>query len=226
MVNQVELGAMGWRKDHYDLMTICQLPHFCYLSTMKNASEPEALYGGTYTAKDYLSWTFDAMVELIKGKVWKMAPAPASQHQRVSSKLTANFVRQFEQKPCEVFHAPYDVYFTRDVEHFEEANTVVQPDLCVICDSHKIKSFGCVGAPDLVVEILSKSTAKKDLNDKYQIYEEFGVKEYWVVHPFEKAINLFILKDGAFADAGTFGETESMNSSLFPELAVSLEQVF
>ena len=193
---------------------------------MNEVNEPEALYGGNYTAKDYLSWTFDELVELIKGKVWKMSPAPTSRHQRISVELSRIFANSFRKHQCTLFHAPFDVYLTHDLDQYKAANTVVQPDLCVICDRTKIKEFGCVGAPDLVVEILSKSTAKKDLNDKYNVYQEFGVKEYWVVFPLEKAITIYALVDGRFEEHGLYNFEDEIGSKLFPELTFGLEEVF
>ena len=193
---------------------------------MNEVNEPEALYGGNYTAKDYLSWTFDELVELIKGKVWKMSPAPTSRHQIANSNLSRLFGNHFVGHKCITIHAPFDVYLTHEPNDYKSARTVVQPDLCVICDRTKIREFGCVGAPDLVVEILSKSTAKKDLNDKFNVYQEFGVREYWVVFPLEKAITIYTLVDGRFEEHGLFNFEDEIDSKLFPELTFKLEEVF
>lgn len=193
---------------------------------MKEVKEPTALYGSNYTAKDYLSWKFEELVELIKGKVWHVSPAPKSNHQRLLREIVIYFGHFFENKKCEYFFAPFDVYLTHEPENYQNASTVVQPDLCVICDSHKIKEFGCVDAPDLVVEILSKGTAKKDLNDKYNVYQEFGVKEYWVVHPFEKAISVYSLSEGVYKDVGLFNEEDTLKSVVFQDLELQIAEVF
>src|SRR5207237_8490272 len=93
---------------------------------------------------------------------------------------------------------PFDVYLVKPEQDYKKTRNVVQPDLCIICDKEKIKKFGCVGSPDLLVEILSPSTASKDLKQKYELYEEYGVKEYWVVYPSEKVIQIYTLEDGNY----------------------------
>ncbi len=116
----------------------------------------------TYTYADYLTWQFDEMVEIIKGKMFKMSPAPARMHQRVSSNLMHQVQGFFYKKPCQVYHAPFDVRLLAKKGNSDaQILTVVQPDLCVICDLSKLDEKGCVGAPDLVIEILSPSTRKK-----------------------------------------------------------------
>ncbi len=187
-------------------------------------SEPD--YSGSYTVKDYLSWTFDGFYEIIKGKVWKMSPAPTSSHQRVSFNLSFEFGRIFKGQNCEAFHAPFDVYFVRCGEETSNGTTVLQPDICIICDKSKIHEKGCVGAPDLVVEIISPSTAKKDLDDKYKVYEEFGVKEYWVVFPGEKAINIYSLIEGKYELFKSLSHDEELQSPLFEHLKFRVEDVF
>ena len=188
-------------------------------------SEPDCSVN--YTAKDYLNWTFEGLYELIKGKVWKMSPAPSSEHQRIDRKLVRKMLPLFsEGGSCELFYAPFDVYLVQEGEAIEKSTTVVQPDICVICDAHKIQDKGCIGAPDLVVEILSPSTAKKDLNDKFNVYEEFGVKEYWVVFPGQNAINIYSLIDGKFELHRTFRQDEILQSPLFEKLSFKVVEVF
>ncbi len=148
---------------------------------------------GTYTAKDYLQWQFEGMVELIKGKIFKMSPAPTSWHQSISMFLTGTLWQHLNDKSCKLFAAPFDVYLTHTPKNYKTTNNIVQPDLCVICDISKIKEFGCVGAPDFIIEILSKSTRKKDLTHKKDLYEEFGVQEYWIVSPQEELIIVNLL---------------------------------
>lgn len=186
--------------------------------------EPD--YTAYYTAQDYAKWTFEGLFELIKGRVWKMSPAPSASHQRVCFELTSEFSNVFRRKACQVFFAPFDVYLVNEGQSVAQGSTVVQPDLCVICDAQKIEEKGCIGAPDLVVEILSPSTAKKDLNDKYSIYQEFGVKEYWVVFPFDKAITLYVLHEGSFVEHASYAISDRLQSHLFPELSFELSEVF
>jgi Uma2 family endonuclease len=187
-------------------------------------SEPDL--SGTYTAADYMSWTFDGLVELIRGKIFKMSPAPSTQHQVVLRNLNRHFDQLFTGSPCISLFAPLDVYLVKPDEEADKTNNIVQPDLLVVCDKTKIKSFGCVGAPDLVVEIISPHTSKKDLTLKYTLYEEYGVREYWTVYPQEKIIHIFILSDGHYAAPKIYTQDETAVSTIFPDLQIPLDGVF
>ncbi len=185
----------------------------------------------TYSYADYLLWRFEERLELIRGKVFRMSPAPNVKHQRVSINLTlaiGDFLKN-QQKGCQLFSAPFDVRLF-DSQKSKKANkdifTVVQPDLCVICDAEKLDEQGCVGAPDLIIEILSKGNSKKEMQTKYELYEQAGVKEYWVVVPYEEFVHQFVLnEDGKYYLKGIFVDG-AMPCHLFPELQVDLEQVF
>ena len=186
--------------------------------------EPD--YGAYYTAKDYVKWTFDGLYELINGKVWKMAPAPGAKHQRASFELTAEFSKVFRRQKCEVFVAPFDVFLTKTGEDELATDTVVEPDLCIICDPSKITERGCMGAPDLVVEILSPSTAKKDLNDKYKLYEQYGIPEYWVVFPREQSIEIFTLQNKKYERWILASKGDVIQSQLFDHLRFNIDDIF
>ncbi|MFY0674854.1 MAG: Uma2 family endonuclease [Bacteroidia bacterium] len=118
------------------------------------------------------------------------------------------------------------MYLVKDEEEVTKGTTVVQPDVCVICDSAKIQEKGCIGAPYLIIEIISPSTAKKDLNDKFDVYEEFGVKEYWVVFPGEKAINIYSLSDGQYELFKSYEKDDILQSPLFNQLKFKVDEVF
>ena len=150
-----------------------------------------------YTYADYLTWQFDEMVELIRGKIFKMSPAPSLHHQRISRNLFLQVGNHLAEKRCEVFHAPFDVRLPLSPEKqtADKVDTIVQPDLCVVCDPAKLDARGCSGAPDWIIEILSKGTAQKDLNDKFELYQFAGVREYWVVHPHEGTVLAYVLDD-------------------------------
>src|SRR6218665_1287708 len=135
------------------------------------AEEPDL--SGTYSYADYLNWQWDDMTELIRGKIFRMSPAPGSLHQRVSGNLFGLLWNQLKGKPCQVFSAPFDVRLpVKWKKNDRDITTVVQPDLCVICDPSKIDERGCLGAPDLIMEILSRHTSTKDVRDKFDVYEE------------------------------------------------------
>ena len=188
--------------------------------------EPDFNYQGQYTYADYMGWQLDEMVEIIKGKLFKMAPAPGSTHQTVSGNLHLVFGNYFKNKTCKVFAAPFDVILPIADKQREKSTTVVQPDLCVICNPSFIEERGCFGAPDLIIEILSPSTSKKDMTDKYEVYEEAGVKEYWIVMPKEQLIEIFLLEKGKYQRKGTYVFEDNITSAALPGLVVPLSEVF
>ena len=149
--------------------------------------------GKTYSYADYLTWIFQEKLELIKGKIFQMSPAPSRYHQQVSGNLHGIMWTAFKNHSCNLYAAPFDVRLldkkksTLDKDIF----TVVQPDLCIICDENKLDDKGCIGAPDLVIEILSSGNSSKEMKYKFDLYEEAGVLEYWIVNPENKT--LFIL---------------------------------
>ena len=183
-----------------------------------------------YTYADYLNWKFDEMVELIRGRVYRMSPAPNLNHQRVSSRLLRNIFKFLNQRQCEVFHAPFDVRLPlpSHMVSDDKIDTVVQPDICVICDPDKLEPAGCVGAPDWIIEILSPGTSSKDLNEKFDVYEHAGVTEYWVVHPFEHTLLIYRLDEsGRYVGMPKpFTKGEIVSTSVFPEFQLALIDVF
>ncbi len=152
---------------------------------------------GTYSYADYLKWTFSERIELIKGKVFNMSPAPARFHQDISGNIFNAIKNHLKGKSCKIYDAPFDVRLLpldkdkRDKQIF----TVVQPDICVICDLEKLDERGCLGAPDLIIEILSPGNTKKEMKDKFEVYEENGVREYWIVEPNDRVIFVYVLNE-------------------------------
>lgn len=178
---------------------------------------------GSYTYADYLLWELQERIELIKGKIMAMSPAPARRHQEISMKLTGHFLSVFSNHQCKLYAAPFDVRFPDEKGNIK---TVVQPDLCVICDPKKLDDRGCLGAPDLVVEILSPGNSKREMKDKYEIYQEFGVSEYWVVRPEEKNIQIYTLENGKYIGIAPITEGDFAQSIKFPALCFSTETLF
>ena len=177
----------------------------------------------TYTYSDYLLWKLKERVELFKGKIFKMTPAPARIHQKIALNITRVFDSYFQKHSCELYFAPFDV---RLPNKNGEILTVVQPDLCVICDLKKLDDKGCLGAPDLIVEILSPGNTKKEMDHKYSIYEESGVLEYWLVHPADRNIQVFVLEKGIYIGLKPATEGETIISRTFPELSFSTDDIF
>ncbi|MBS9526022.1 Uma2 family endonuclease, partial [Litoribacter alkaliphilus] len=151
------------------------------------------------------SWDMEEMVEIIKGKVYKWTAAPSSKHQLVIGELIYVFKKFLKNKKCKLFPAPFDVRLPKKSLKNEDIFTVVQPDICVICDKSKLDEAGCVGAPDLIVEVLSPSNNKKDLKIKYKLYQEHGVKEYWILHPIAQTLIIYTLENGKYLASRLFG---------------------
>jgi Uma2 family endonuclease len=186
------------------------------------AEEPDL--AGYYSYEDYLQWSFEDMVELINGKIFKMAPAPSTGHQLLLMELSYLVMHHLRGKNCKVFVAPFDVRLSKFKED-KLVNSVVQPDLCIIFDSTKIDEKGCNGAPDMIVEILSPSTALRDLDLKFKLYEENGVKEYWIVQPNDQTVTIFDLVDSKFSLRGIY-HRENIVEVKTIDLEIDLNEVF
>lgn len=181
-----------------------------------------------YSYADYLTWKFQERLELIKGKISKMSPAPSTLHQKVSSNLSGILWNEFKNHKCKLFSAPFDVRLldkkksTLDKDVF----TVVQPDLCVICDENKLDARGAFGAPDLVIEILSPGNSNKEMKYKFDLYQEAGVLEYWIVNPENKTLFIYQLQDNRFIGLHPLIAEDTIVSPLFPQLNFVLDEIF
>jgi Uma2 family endonuclease len=182
-----------------------------------------------YNYADYLTWQLNETIELIKGKISLVAPAPNVKHQKISMRLSNWLFPYFEKKHCQVFAAPFDVRLydrNKSLLANKEITTVVQPDICVICDNNKLDEQGCNGAPDWIIEILSKGNSKKEMKIKHQLYAESGVNEYWVVFPYEEVILQYILNEsGQYQLLNNYAD-DVANSHLFPDLQINLNKLF
>lgn len=181
----------------------------------------------TYTYADYLQWKFDERIELIKGKIFKMSPAPSSFHQEIAVEITRVFANYLKGKFCKVYSAPFDVRLIKKSLINEDVTTVVQPDICVICDRSKIDKAGCIGAPDIVVEIISPGNNKTELLNKFEIYEENGVQEYWIVSPQDKTFLRYTLnQDGTYVASKLLPSDAEVTTPILPGFVLKLEDVF
>ncbi|MEX2567884.1 MAG: Uma2 family endonuclease, partial [Cyclobacteriaceae bacterium] len=168
----------------------------------------------------------EEMVELIRGKVFRQAAAPRVIHQRIAGNVFVAFSIYLKGKKCEAFIAPFDVRLPVAFKKNEDIDTVVQPDICVICDPDKLDEAGCLGAPDLIVEILSPGNNKKELQNKYEVYEEAGVREYWVIHPNECTLLVYTLRDGWYKASRIFTHGDRVASQAVAGFVLDLEEVF
>ncbi len=180
-----------------------------------------------FSYADYLSWPDDERWEIIKGVAYDMSPAPAREHQRVSAIIFAKIYNFLSNKKCEVYFAPFDVRLgeTKD-EADEEIETVVQPDIVVICDQNKLDKRGCLGAPDITVEILSPSTSYKDQTEKLLLYEKHGVKEYWIVNPDAKYAMIYCLEGVKYGKPEYLTENDILESRALEGLKINLSEVW
>ena len=168
----------------------------CYNGGMKAMADAARNLDEHFTYGDYRRWDEGERWELIDGQAWSMSPAPRTRHQDIAGSLYAGLRYFLKGRNCKPFIAPFDVLLPEGEEADDEVATVVQPDIVVFCDRSKITEAGARGAPDFIVEILSPSTAKKDLGDKFTLYERHGVREYWVVDPDAKVIHAWSLAEG------------------------------
>ncbi|PPD38636.1 MAG: restriction endonuclease [Methylobacter sp.] len=184
----------------------------------------------TYSYADYLTWQLNEAVELIKGKIMLMSPAPNVRHQDISANLTALLHNFFKHKKCRVYAAPFDVRLydrKKSILANQNIHTVVQPDLSVICNPEVLDEQGCNGAPDWIIEILSEGNSKRELHIKYEPYQESGVQEYWIVYPNDQAVHQFVLDDnGRYQLRHMYTDDDIATPHLFPELAIALTEVF
>ena len=195
--------------------------------------EPAAASGNRlFSYADYLTWPEEEMKEIINGIVYDFS-APLRKHVAVTVAFLGkawNYIDRRKGK-CKIYTAPFDVRLPKNGETADdEIYNVVQPDICVVCDKSKLDEKGCIGAPDLVVEVNSPSTGKRDLDQKFYLYESSGVREYWIVYPNDDAVTVFLLQpSGKFDDGTTYevikGQTKVPVQTL-EGLIIDLEELF
>ena len=182
-----------------------------------------------YSFADYLTWWDDKRRELINGFVSMMTPAPSRMHQRILGDIHFQLKKFLHHKKCDIYIAPFDVRLpseSGDVSD-DKVFTVVQPDICIVCDVSKLDDKGCIGAPDLIVEIVSLSSVKKDVEEKFKLYEENGVREYWIVQPNDETLTVFYLENGKYQHKGIYTRGSNVDVQIFEgKLSIDLDEVF
>jgi len=180
-----------------------------------------------FTYAQYAAWPDEERWELIDGIPFDMTPAPNRYHQDISVKITSAIEQFLKGKKCKVYAAPFDVRFPEVNQKDDEILTVVQPDISVICDRSKLDKKGCKGAPDWIIEILSLGTSMKDRVIKFYTYERFGVKEYWLVSPDDKTVEVFILgENGKYGRPEFYTEKKILPSYTLQGLSINLAEIF
>jgi len=179
-----------------------------------------------YTFADALTWEENDRIELIDGEAYWMAP-PSSVHQKISLAIAAQLYNFLEGKKWEVYPAPFGVrLFEKDGDGPEDVDTMVEPDISVICDKNKIDKRGCKGAPDLIVEILSPSTRRHDRLVKLGLYQRAGVREYWIVNPDEQTVQVLLLEDGKLLPHEEYGRDAVAKVNVLNGCFIELSRVF
>jgi Uma2 family endonuclease len=185
-----------------------------------SVSEAQVDYNRKYTYADYVKWDDDVRYELIDGIPIRM-DAPTWQHQEVLGNLFVQFHSFLKGKQCKVFLAPFDVRLNADTLD----NTVVQPDMVVVCDKEKMMKNGYVGGPDMAIEISSPSTTRKDRNLKFNKYYQAGVKEYWIVDPNDKTLAVHILRDGDYITKA-YTDEDTVSVHILEGCRIDMSEVF
>ena len=183
----------------------------------------QKLGANRYTFADYMAWDDGARYELIDGIAYAMSPSPNWIHQNICVKIVSRIANFLEGKPCMVFASPFDVRLNADGED----DTVVQPDILVVCDRKKLdpKGYGYRGAPEMVVEIVSPSTARMDRLVKYKKYQQFGVKEYWIVYPATRTVEVHLLANGQYIKK-VYDETDTVPVHVLEGCLINFAEVF
>ena len=174
-----------------------------------------------YTYADYLTWPDDARYELIDGEAFLMAPAPLIEHQEVAGDVYHQLRNQLDGKPCRPYIAPVDVRLPRNDEADAAIDTVVQPDVLVVCDPSKIDRRGVRGAPDWLLEVLSPSTAAHDQIAKRRTYERAGVREYWLVHPGDRTLTVYVLDNGQYGRPEIYELKDATPIGVLPGVSIA-----
>jgi Uma2 family endonuclease len=178
-----------------------------------------------YSWADYLAWPEGERYELIDGVAYAMSPAPRRRHQETSRAIFRQIDGSLVGKPCEAYFAPFDVKLSAEID--DDVPTVVQPDITVTCDRTKLTEQGMAGPPDLVIEVVSPDSGLIDRRRKFDLYERFGVKEYWIVDQDERVVEVYRLgTDGSYRRIGAFGPEDTVAAEAVPDLAISLKEVF
>lgn len=177
------------------------------------------------TYADYRQWPDDERWELIDGVAYAMAPAPTISHQTLAGQLFRQIDQALDGTSCRTLIAPVDVLLPAANEADEQATTVVQPDILVVCDPAKVTENNIRGAPDWIIEVLSPNTARYDHLIKRALYERAGVREYWLVHPVDRVIILYTLKDGLYGGPEIVEMAGERSPAIFPEIVIRWQAV-
>lgn len=178
-----------------------------------------------YSYADYLTWQFKERVELIKGRIFKMSPAPNLKHQRISGDVFYEFKSFVKSKKCQVFHAPFDVRLPVSSKK-DKIDTVVQPDITIVCAEAKLDVQGCNGTPDIVIEILSPGNTKREMKEKFDLYLAAKVPEYWLIDPERESVIIYSLVEFDYIGSRPFMAGDTIISKALAGFKLDVEGIF
>lgn len=179
-----------------------------------------------FTFADILTWDEGEHIEIIHGELFMMA-LPSRIHQEISGELFRQLANFLEGKPCKVYHAPFGVRpFEQSKDTPEEVDTIVEPDISVVCDQSKLDEHGCKGAPDLIIEILSPSTRRHDRLVKLNLYQRAGVREYWIADPDNQSVQVFTQDNGVLKIHEDYGREDVAKVNVLEGCFIELNKVF
>lgn len=182
---------------------------------------------GKYSYADYLTWPEGERWEIIEGVPY-MKAAPSTIHQEILMEISRQIANHLRGKSCKVYPSPFCVKLTKgDEKSNEDIKKVVEPDITIVCDKSKVDEKGCNGAPDMIVEIISPSSIKTDRIIKFNMYEQAGVKEYWIIEPEGKIVSVFVLQEnGRYGRQEVYSEDDQITSYIIPDLTIDLKHIF
>jgi Uma2 family endonuclease len=179
-----------------------------------------------YNYTDYLEWDNGERWEIIEGVPYNMTPAPGRIHQEISVEIIRQISNYLIEKKCKVYAAPFDVRLTEKNTGDDNILNVVQPDVAIVCDESKLDEKGCKGSPDLIIEIVSPSNASMDYITKFKLYEKFKVKEFWIVDPTDKIVQIYELKKKEYGKPRVYSENDKAQVGIFKDFSIDLKIVF
>lgn len=189
-------------------------------------NNPQTTENDKYTYKEYLIWNGPERYELVKGNAYLLS-APTPTHQDISGQIHRQLLNFLEGKTCKAYAAPFDVrLFEQEEDNPDDVNTVVQPDISIICDQNKIDEHGCKGAPEMIIEILSPSTVRHDRLIKMNLYQQAGVKELWLISPEERTAQVFLLNDGILRPHEVYTDKDIAKVTTLQGCFIEMSKVF
>ena len=180
-----------------------------------------------YTYDDYLKFPDDEIVEIIDGRIFAMSPAPSRIHQKIIMKLSYEIEKYIQSNngDCEVYPAPFDVILVSENQDAKDSKNIVQPDISVICDKDKLTDKGCTGSPDMIVEVISPFNPSNDYVKKLNLYQQYKVREYWIVNPIERNILVYTLTDNGYGAPKVFSFNDKIKVNIYDNLEIDFTKL-